>query len=364
MTRIAFITEDLHPWNGRLSPGGCAYYRCMLPANAAGPGAMFGKPAWSAELGFGVVQGGYARFGFDQVMLKMVMARWTPMQMEAAKRLGQRLIVDVDDHYDKIGEDNIAFHTTDPSVNPIHNRDNFRKVVELADVVTVTTPELYDHYAPHVKDIRLIRNGVNPKQFTRHKQKNRKPVIGWVGAIGWRQADVKMLRPWLGPWLEKHDLMFHHAGHMPDQPSFAELADLDPSRVSTSPMEAITEYASMLTFDIGIVPMVDSPFNRAKSTNKGLEYALSGIPFVASALPEYERLADMGVGRVAAHDWHWQAQLDALLDYRVRKHEAAVQYDRVLRQHTIVQRAPEWVELFSEGAPSRVPDKIVRWIES
>ena len=38
MTRIAFITEDLHPWNGRLSPGGCAYYRCMLPANAAGPG--------------------------------------------------------------------------------------------------------------------------------------------------------------------------------------------------------------------------------------------------------------------------------------------------------------------------------------
>ena len=251
--------------------------------------AMFGKPAWSAELGFGVVQGGYARFRIRPSDAQMVMARWAPMQMEAAKRLGQRLIVDVDDHYDKIGEDNIAFHTTDPTVNPIHNRDNFRKVVELADVVTVTTPELYDHYAPHVKDIRLIRNGVNPKQFTRHKQKNRKPVIGWVGAIGWRQADVEMLRPWLGPWLEKHDLMF------------------PPRRAHARP--AVVRGALPIWTRLGVYiahggdhrvrvhahvrhrHRADDrqPVQPSQVHEQGLEYALSGIPFVASALPEYER---------------------------------------------------------------------------
>lgn len=362
--RVAFITEDLYPWGDHMTPGGCAYYRCLLPSNVVRGQSMFGKPAWHADYGFGVQIGGRAHFGFDTVMLKMVMARWTPFQMRAAKALGQRLIVDVDDHYDAISEDNRAFHTTDPKVNPVHNREHFAKVVAEADVVTVTTPELYDHYAQTVDDIRLIRNGVNPKQFKRRKQRNRKPIVGWAGSIAWRSEDVKQLNPWFGEWLETRDVQFHHAGHEGDQVTFAELAGVDPSRVSTSGMEPITSYADMLTrFDVGIVPLVDTPFNRAKSTIKGLEYTLAGIPFVASPLPEYERLADMGVGRIGQTPEHFLSQLDALLDYKVRNHEAAVQFERVLKEHTIVQRAPEWAALFAEGSETRIPNRIMEVVQ-
>jgi len=128
--RTAFITEDLGEWEGNLTPGGCAYYRQLLPKNAAGPLSTFGRPAWSAQHGFGVlVAKDLAQFGYETVVMKSIMARWTPRQMEIAQSLGQRIIVDIDDHFDGLHEANRAFKTNDPSVNKVHNRAALRAVV-------------------------------------------------------------------------------------------------------------------------------------------------------------------------------------------------------------------------------------------
>jgi hypothetical protein len=355
--RIAFATEDFVEINDHLYPGGCAYYRCMLPKNAAGPLSAFGPTAWSGELGFGVrINKQQARFGFDTVVLKMLMARWVPEQMRMAQRLGQRLIVDVDDHYDGLHETNMAWETTHPEKNKIHNREHYREVIEQADVVTVSTPFLYDYYKDTVRNVVLIRNGINPNQFQRRKQRSTKPVLGWAGAMKWRSNDAQTAVPWLGEFLNEHDLTFHHAGHMTDALSFAEAAGIDPARVTTSPMRILTEYHEMLQFDIGVVLLSDIPFNHAKSTIKGLEYAASGIPFVAQDLPEYARLAEQGVGRVAHSAADWRSHLEDLLDYRTRKREAAVMRTLALEQHSIISRAPEWKQLF-EGLYRFAPIK-------
>ena len=348
--RVAFITEDLASWDGKWHPGGCAYYRQMLPMNAAGPHAMFGRPAWSAQHGYGVnYADGWAQFGFDTVVLKMIMARWTPEQMRQAQALGQRIIVDIDDAYDHLHEANRAYESTDPAKNKLHNRKYLRAVIDQADVLTVSTPFLYEYYKEQgVRDVRMVRNGINPNQFKPRKVKNRKPVIGWAGATGWRSNDMEVLEGWLGDWLEERDLMFHHAGDEPMFPKFADLAKIPPHRITTSGMQPLPQYASMLTFDIGIVPLADIPFNEAKSTIKGLEYAASGIPWVASDMPEYRRLVDMGVGRVASSPEQWQAHLSELLDYSIRKREAARNRHKVLQHHTIIERAVEWAELFAD----------------
>lgn len=349
--RIAFITEDLGTWDGVWHPGGCAYYRQLLPSNAAGPYRMFGRPAWSGQHGYGVqYQDGMAQFGFDVVSLKMIMARWTVTQMRQAQALGQTILVDVDDHYDGLHEANRAHKSTDPTQNPIHNRAHHAAVIQQADIVTVSTPFLYDYYKDKVRDVRLMRNGINPNQFHNRKVKNHKPIIGWAGATGWRSNDVEILRPWLNDFLTKHDLMFHHAGHEDGYPSFGELAGIDPQRMIVTGMEPLPSYASMLTFDIGIVPLSDIPFNRAKSAIKGLEYAASGIPFVASALPEYRRLEDMGVGRTATYDSDWVRELEYLLDYKTRRLRAAAHRHKALRDHTIKNTAHDWAALFGELA--------------
>jgi hypothetical protein len=83
--------------------------------------------------------------------------------------------------------------------------------------------------------------------------------------------------------------------------SFADQSGIDPKRLKTLPMQPMNRYHLMFQMDIGLVPLNDIPFNRAKSFIKGLEYTASGIPFVAQGTGEYELLATDGVGRVATH---------------------------------------------------------------
>ena len=353
--RIAFIADDFLLDRGILRPGGCSYYRCMLPMNTLrGHKVAFGPPAFTAEFGFGVrTSKTTAEFGFDVVVMKMLMDRWVPKHMQIAQQLGQRIIVDVDDHYDGIHEANVAATYTDPTVNKIRNRDHYRDVIQTADLLTVSTPFLADHYRSLVDAVAMVRNGINPNQFPKREVRNRKPVLGWAGAMQWRSNDADTAVPWLGELLEEHDLMFHHAGHMPDAPLFAAKAGINPERVITTPMRPLYRYHEMLDFDIGVVLLSDIDFNRAKSTIKGLEYAASNIPFVAQDLPEYVLLAEQGVGRIAHTGDDWKRHIVDLLNYRTRKREAATQRNLVLENHSINARAAEWIDVYARFTDAR-----------
>ena len=362
--RIGFVADDFLLDGDILRPGGCSYYRCLLPRNTLrGLKSAFGPPAFTMEHGFGVrVSKTHAEFGFDVIVLKMIMDRWTLQYMDTARALGQRFIVDVDDFYPGLHEQNRAYTVTDPEFNRLRNRDYYRQIIEKADLVTVSTPFLRDYYQD-VNEVVMVRNGINPNQFTRRPVKGGKPVLGWAGAMGWRSNDAETARPWLNDFLTEHDLLFHHAGHMPDAPAFADAAGVAPQRVITSPMRPLYRYAEMLDFDIGVVLLSDIPFNHAKSNIKGLEYAASGIPFVAQALPEYQHLADAGVGRVAVTGDDWRRELTALLDFKTRKREAAIQFNRVRDEQSITARASEWVDVFGRFTDARasIPDRVVRY---
>jgi len=175
---------------------------------------------------------------------------------------------------------------------------------------------------------------------------------------------VETARPWLGAFLEEHDLIFQHSGYMPNVHEFYQVADINPDRVITYDMKPLSQYHELLTMDVGLVLLSDIPFNHAKSTIKGLEYAASNIPFVAQGLPEYARLSDMGVGRVAFSDDDWVRHLTDLLDYKTRKKEAATQRNLTLKDHSIVSRAHEWKALFEKGSGNtiNIPTRNVQYI--
>ena len=343
---VAFITRD---FNGRfpyLTPAGCAYYRCLLPMSVAGATARMGLPAWDPARGFGVKEtDSTGIFGFTTVVLKLIMDSWTPKQIAMAQELGQTIIVDVDDFHEGLTPANRAFDLTHPEKNKRSNREHYKKVIAAADIVIVSTPFLYDYYKSQRDNVYLIRNGVNMQQFTRKKQRSGKPVIGWAGAVNYRNNDLEQLREWLPAFLEKHDLMFHHAGHDPEAPSFADITGVSPNRMLTSPIVPMNKYAEGLKFDIGIVPLNDIPFNHAKSNIKGLEYIASGIPFVASDIPEYRLLHEDGVGRIATTPEEWEGNMQDLLTYRTRKQEAARAYGIVNKSWNIESRAEAYKQI-------------------
>jgi hypothetical protein len=351
LPRVGFLTTDFSPNLRPLQPGGCAWYRCYLPMRGLGdlgwPVGM-GLPDWTLEHGFGLaVDSTRTMYGWDAVVLKLLMNRETPHQVEQARKLGQLVIVDVDDFYAGLTPDNQAYHVTDPSFDPERNRDHYERVIAAADVVIASTPFLRDWYAQRHPDVRLVRNGIDMGRWLRRPDKaGWTPTIGWVGGIPWRSGDLETLRDWLPGFLTEHGLRAHHSGHLNRGEPFHAKTGIDPALVSIHPMRAILEYPSLFDgFQIGLVPLTDIPFNHAKSTIKGLEYSAAGIPFVAAATPEYVRLADLGVGRVASTPDEWVKHCTDLLDPKVRKREAARNRALVSSEHTVRERAREWADV-------------------
>ena len=346
---VAFISSDFSvSSNNILVPGGCGYYRCVLPMLVCGQRSHAGRMAWDPIRGFGVRDTETTGvFGFNTVMLKLVMDRGTPKQIEIAQSLGQRIVVDVDDYYQGLTPSNAAYEMTNPETNKRRNRDIYNEVIEAADIVTVSTPFLLDHYKAKRENVYLVRNGVNARQFHRRPLSSSKPVIGWTGSTSYRNNDLEQLREWLPDFLEEHDLMFHHAGHSDNGPTFHHVTGVNPNRIRTSPILPITHYPDAFQFDIGIVPLADIPFNHAKSNIKGLEYAANGIPFVASDLPEYRLLHEDGVGHIAKTANDWRAQMTYFLDYNNRKKESARIRDVTSQNWSIEARAKEWINVFA-----------------
>jgi len=348
LMKIGFVSRDFNGTFPNITPAGCTYYRCYLPMAVSGVKAALGMPAWDSRYGFGVLESDETGvFGFDKVVLKLIMDRWAPKQIELAKSLGQTIIVDIDDFHDGLTPANKAYHATDPELNKRANRDFYNQVIEAADIVTVSTSFLFNHYLEKVNAVFMVRNGVNMHQFQPRKHNSRNPVIGWAGAVSYRNGDLEQLQEWLPDFLEEHDLKFHHAGHDPEAPSFAEVTGINPERVTTSPIVPISQYADGLKFDIGLVPLSDIPFNRAKSNIKGLEYAAAGIPFVASPLYEYRLLHNDGVGLLAETPQEWRLQMETLLDYKTRRRTAAISRNEVARNWSIDARANDWKLIFS-----------------
>lgn len=245
-----------------------------------------------------------------------------------ARSNGQRVINDLDDWFWQISDKNAAANFIDPKKNANSNIDHYRKTLESSDLVTVSTPFLYDRISEWDIPAKLIENRVSVHMFSRRKHREGTPVLGWVGSTAHRSGDLEILR---SPFRALgRQVRFHHTGAHPQHPQFHDEVGLESDQVSTTPMLSPYEYPAGFTFDIGVVPLVDVPFNHAKSWIKGLEYAAAGIPFVASPLPEYVRLRDQfGIGRIASNSKEWQDHIEELLDPAVRFDEATRQRDAV-----------------------------------
>jgi glycosyltransferase involved in cell wall biosynthesis len=53
-------------------------------------------------------------------------------------------------------------------------------------------------------------------------------------------------------------------------------------------------YPLIATFDIGVSPMVDHPFNQAKSAFKAKQYLSCGVPVVGSSIGENDKFVQHG----------------------------------------------------------------------
>jgi hypothetical protein len=259
----------------------------------------------------------------DLVIMQRLMVKDVDEAIDYAHSKGQIVINDVDDWYWGLSTKNKAFSAAHPKLNPNENINIYKKVIYRSKAMIVSTPYLADRLrALSSRDVEMHihQNYVDVGRFTPVTQSDDHVTIGWTGSTMHRSGDLQTLKGLINRIASDPYVRVHHSGDHPDGPLFADEVGLNPDDVTTSPMRTYTEYPEMMTFDVGMVPLSDTPFNYAKSDIKGLEYAASGIPFVSSYSPSYAALSnEWGDGvLLAKKSRDWVKHLNRLKDHSLR----------------------------------------------
>jgi len=238
--------------------------------------------------------------------------------IRAARRSGQVVVVDLTDVW-VLPEQ----HVERAALQDLIPR--MEAMVNAATAITVSSDFLRNwirQRLPECPPIHVVRNAIYLDEWQAQKRiPTATTVLGWNGSLGERADDFAVMRPWLGDFLERHDLKFVHVGGKAGEPLFAEMAGIDPARLEIRPARSLADFRTtqpLAGVDLQLVPLTGQHvYSRAKSALKGLESAAMGVPFVASPHDEYQRL---GFGRLAGTDLDrqeprdWIAAVEPLLD--------------------------------------------------
>lgn len=298
----------------------------------------------------------------------VVMQRWmladVAHSLQTVRASGQIIINDVDDWYWGLDSRNLVSaalnrHPEDSWEYYTENVEHYKNIVCNSSLITVSTEFLAERIQKWTKTpVVLVPNSIDLGRFSGPRTHiNDTPVIGWVGSTINRSGDLETISSPLKR-LEREGFKFHHSGHMElseqdvidgymPPPTFAEMTGLNPNNVTTMPQVPPEMYADIFQFDIGVAPLNHVPFNEAKSYIKALEYAASGIPFVAEEMGEYSRLRKTyGIGRTAKNADQWFKHIMKLADPTVRQQESDVNFSR-LAPHSIQMGASLWNQIFN-----------------
>ncbi len=329
LLRVGIATRDWAAHSDETPTlGGSGHYRCGLVARVLrdlGHDVVLGTLCASPnELGV-VTWDLEKHWGFDVVLLQRWMFDDLPVRILRARANGQVVLNDVDDWWEGLDPSNLAFKTSHPGANPGENRDHYRRVLSASTAVVCSTPFLESRYARLAPTL-LVRNVLDLARWTPQEPREGPPTLGWVGALPWRsKGDVEALAGFLGSFLVKHGLRFRHAGAMTEAKDFAAAARIPPDLLDQTPLVPIAGHERQFEgIDVAVVPLADKPFNQAKSCLKGMQAAAAGVPYVATAMPEYRWLRDSrGVGRTTKNPREWIRHLEWLIDPEQRAKDSA-----------------------------------------
>jgi len=336
--KIGFASNDwsrsMHTHTGLPVMGGSGHIRIgqyISPLRKRGIDVVLGILAHNQLTGtFGIHSWDNTgdHFDCDVIVLQRYMHMQVLPDMKRAQAAGQIILNDVDDWYWGLSDKNHAKAASDPNLNKVENTDWYRQIIEQSGGVIASTPFLRDKMLEWNDNVALHTNYVNTEQFKDVPEfvtddPIRKLVVGWMGSTAHRSGDLEILKPYANE-IAKF-AKFHHTGDVqaPNIPRFNKEMGLSAGVVSTSPFLAPHALHNGFTFNVGIVPLTNIPFNHAKSYIKGIEYAAAGIPFVASWSPQYEELVEIhGIGTLAREPSEYVSLLKDFLDEDYRKQQS------------------------------------------
>lgn len=321
--------------------GGCGWYRLRFSAEqliAQGHDVVIDPPEMAFYRNADTGEPVAVELDAEVAVVQRVTRRIAVDFVATLKNAGHRVIVDVDDDLD-------ALHPAHPYREAldgdVRSADNLHAACELADLVTCTTQPLADRYAPHGRYV-ILPNLV-PAAYLRVKARRRGPLrVGWTGRPISHLGDALVMGGKVGQVVADAGAQFCAWGQSAGE-TFRQVGVPVGARVTVPHRPLRSGYPeSLAELSVGLVPLQDSPFNRAKSWLKGIESAALGVPFVASPLPEYRKLHGMGVGLLAATPEEWVEHVGRLLCSPSERAELAEAGRALMSTLTFEAHAGRW----------------------
>lgn len=259
---------------------------------------------------------------FDELQIRRM--------LDIRKWSGAKWIVDIDDNMFDVTDDNPG------KVGVLQAMENIKLCLSLADGLTVSVPFLKKLYEPFNKNIHIISNFIDRGEWRYKNTKNKKIKIGWRGSYGHSQ-DFNLISKVLEEIIKDYDVELHTFGV---KPKF----NLVYTHTDWVPLQDYPETLAKLGFDIAIVPLIDSYYNRCKSNIAIQEYSALKIPVVASPT---ENQKDLNV--LYAHsNYEWYDQLEKLIkDAKLRKSQGEAQFEFMQKAYNPIDQVTpliDWME--------------------
>lgn len=349
---------------------GVSYYRHILPMkylaqmdwNITMNDFHWGekiKAPKKAKTGSQVVEGQYGKEELDYVRRHsdiLITQRNDIAEYNTVSNVTQPLfripwVYDTDDNIHATRPTNAGFFSYNPSsVHPVYSVIAQNQ----AFAVTVSTENLKEVYKNNNKRIYVLPNGVDVEMwdsFAKGKKPGGEIRISLM-LSGAHFESIQIVEEVLVEIIKRYPQVRVYAMASFKGDLFKMLPKENQKQLVWVPWVAPKDWIKWnqeMNFDIGLAPLTDNDFNRAKSNLRILEYGIQGLATVASPVEPYKPACDLGLVLKATDEVEWfdalvelvekpqlRSELGAKLSKYVRDNfdmkNLAKEYDRVYRE--------------------------------
>ena len=252
------------------------------------------------------------------------------------KSMGKPIIYETDD-----------LLTHPPSGNPHAEalgraRESIESCIRSADLVVVSTTKLKTEIQPLNQNIEVIPNYLDERIWAFDKENTSKHIntslrILCAGTLTHTQ-DYALIFPVLQQLKALHEEHIRYIFMGIDPPDELDLGEVEIIDFQSG-YQAYARELQRLSVDLAVVPLLDNPFNQAKSSIKFLEYSILGVPGVYSDILPYQSIHHRQTGlKVPNTQEAWFAALDELIRNPGLRHQLAVAARAEVMQHWMLSQ--------------------------
>ena len=254
-----------------------------------------------------------------------------------ARLLGKRTIFDYDDAIFTTYS-----HRRKTPAEKFTDANRVARVVSRCDTVIAGNAYLAAHARAYNNKVVIIPTVIDMVRYPAKQSGAKKPgepyVIGWIGTPS-TSPYLDFLKPVFQEIARKHAILIRIVGgceyHCPGV------------RVEHLPWSLRDEVNHILSFDIGVMPLADSEYERGKCGLKLLQYMAAGIPAVASPVGvNCEIVTDGANACLAVSEEEWVRKISALIgSLRRRQEMGRLGRETVERSYSIEANLPRLLDV-------------------